>query len=90
MSHAELEDLAREFDPKIRGWVNYYGKYYPTALRRTFRCLNMRLVRWTQNKYKRYRAKMGQAARSGCVAMRGGTVVCLPIGRLGSCRKAMG
>jgi RNA-directed DNA polymerase len=64
MSHAELEDLARAFNPKIRGWVNYYGKYYPTALRRTFRCLNVRLVRWTQNKYKRYRVKMGQAAWS--------------------------
>jgi len=62
MSHAELEDLARAFNAKVRGWVNYYGKYYPTALRRTFRSLNLRLVRWTQNKYKRYRAKMGQAA----------------------------
>lgn len=61
MSHAELEDLARAFEPKIRGWVNYYGKYYPKALRRIFRCLNLRLVRWTQNKYKRYREMMGQA-----------------------------
>jgi RNA-directed DNA polymerase len=61
MSHAELEDLARAFNPKIRGWVSYYGKFRPIALGRTLRCLNLRLVRWTQNKYKRYRRKMGQA-----------------------------
>lgn len=64
MSHAGLEDLARMFNAKIRGWVNYYGKYYPTALRRAFRCLNQRLIRWTQNKYKRYRTTMGRAAWS--------------------------
>ena len=62
MSHAELEDLARVFNPKIRGWVNYYGKYSPGTLWRALRCLNRRLVRWLQNKYKRYRTKTGQAA----------------------------
>ena len=52
MGHLELGDLARMFNAKIRGWVNYYGRYYPTALWRTFQGLNRRLVRWVRGKYK--------------------------------------
>lgn len=54
MGHLELDDLSRMFNAKIRGWVNYYGRYYPTALWRTFQGLNRRLVRWVRGKYKRY------------------------------------
>ena len=63
MTHKELIDLSRRFNAKIRGWVNYYGRYYPTTLRRAFRALNRRLVRWTRGKYKRFRAKSRQATR---------------------------
>lgn len=55
MSDQELTDLSRMFNPSIRGWVNYYGRYSRTALRRAFRPLNRRLVRWAQKKYKRLR-----------------------------------
>jgi len=60
MSDRDLSDLARMFNAKIRGWVNYYGRYYPSALRRTFRPLNRRLVRWAQRKYKRFRIHPGR------------------------------
>ena len=40
--HLELDDLARMFNVKIRGWINYHGRYYPTALWRTFQGLNRR------------------------------------------------
>jgi RNA-directed DNA polymerase len=62
-SQWELEDLSRMFNPIIRGWVHYYGRYYPTALRRAFRCLNQRLVRWARGKHKRFRNKPAQAAQ---------------------------
>jgi group II intron reverse transcriptase/maturase len=29
-----LEDLARECNSIIRGWIYYYGRYYPSAMRR--------------------------------------------------------
>ena len=32
----ELHDLSRSYNAIIRGWVNYYGKYYKTALYPTF------------------------------------------------------
>jgi RNA-directed DNA polymerase len=60
ISDKELEDLSREFNPKIRGWITYFGRYYPTALRRVFRHLNRRLVRWAQRKYKRFRTHQGR------------------------------
>jgi RNA-directed DNA polymerase len=31
-----LDDLARMFNAHIRGWINYYGRFYPSALYRTW------------------------------------------------------
>ena len=50
-----LEDLARMFNPIIQGWINYYGRYYKSALYPTLRELDRRLVRWATRKYKRLR-----------------------------------
>ena len=88
-SQRELEDLSRLFNPIIHGWVNYYGRYYPTALRRAFRCLNQRLVRWARGKYKRYRASSRQAAQwLGRLARN--SRPCLRTGHSESCRKGDG
>jgi RNA-directed DNA polymerase len=56
----ELAELARMFNPAIRGWLTYYGRYYPSALCRAMEPLNRRLVRWAQQKYKRLRRHKGQ------------------------------
>jgi RNA-directed DNA polymerase len=61
MSDKELTDLSRMFNPSIRGWVNYYGRYSKTALRRAFGPLNRRLVRWAQRKYQRLRRHQNQS-----------------------------
>ena len=50
-----IDDLARMFNPIIRGWLTYYGRYYPSALYPTFRYLDRLLARWAQAKYKRLR-----------------------------------
>jgi RNA-directed DNA polymerase len=62
-NHLELHDLSRMFNPIIRGWISYYGRYYPTALRRAFAGFNRRLVRWTRRKYRRFRDHQRQATR---------------------------
>jgi RNA-directed DNA polymerase len=50
-----LDDLARMFNPVVRGWLNYYGSYYRSALHPIFRHLDDHLTRWVKEKYKRLR-----------------------------------
>jgi RNA-directed DNA polymerase len=61
-SDKSLRDLAYMFNPIVRGWVNYYGRYYPSMLYPTLRNLNRYLVRWARNKYRRLRIH-GRRAR---------------------------
>lgn len=62
-SEKELDDFSRMYDQYVRGWVNYYGRYYPTALHRAFACINRRLVQWAMKKYKRLRGRPRKAAQ---------------------------
>ncbi len=48
-----LEDLSRMFNPVRRGWMNYYGCFYKSALYPTLRHMNRALVHWVRRKYKR-------------------------------------
>ncbi len=56
-----LEDLARECNSIIRGWIYYYGRYYPSAMRRILEHINWRLVRWATCKYKKLRGRQRKA-----------------------------
>lgn len=49
-----LEDLSRMFNPVLRGWFNYYGRFYPSAMRRVWRNFNSYLMQWVRRKYKRF------------------------------------
>lgn len=53
-----IEDIANELNPKLRGWINYYGKFRRSALRPCFHRLNVRLLKWVRFKYKKYRYKI--------------------------------
>jgi group II intron reverse transcriptase/maturase len=50
-----LEDLAREINPIVRGWMQYYGAFYRSALYPLLQRINAYLVRWLRKKYKRLR-----------------------------------
>jgi group II intron reverse transcriptase/maturase len=56
-----LQELARFCNPQVRGWINYYGRFYRSALYPVFRGIDSYLVRWVQGKYKSYRRKPAQA-----------------------------
>jgi RNA-directed DNA polymerase len=56
-----LKELAREINAVVRGWISYYGRYYPSALVRSLNRINDYLVRWIVQKYKRYRGKWKRA-----------------------------
>jgi len=60
-SDKSLEDLSRMLSPKVRGWINYYGSFYKSALYPTLRHLNSILVRWAMRKFKRLRHHLTNA-----------------------------
>lgn len=49
----ELIDISRMYNPIIRGWINYYGRYYKSALYPVLKHLNRALVHWARRKYKK-------------------------------------
>ena len=51
----QIEDIASEINPVIRGWINYYGKFYKTKLKSFMREINLRLVKWARSKYLKVR-----------------------------------
>jgi RNA-directed DNA polymerase len=48
-----LAEIAREINTIVRGWVNYYGRFYPSWLARSLKNIDGYLVRWAMRKYKR-------------------------------------
>ena len=62
LSDKGLLDLSRMFNPIIRGWINYYGRFYRSALYPLFDQLNRSLKRWAMRKYKRLRGRQRRAA----------------------------
>lgn len=56
-NNQSLEDLARLVDPSVRGWMNYYGRFYRSKCVQTLRHLNEALAAWARRKYKRFRRR---------------------------------
>ena len=50
-----ISDLARKLNPIVRGWLQYYGAYYRSALYPFLQRINAYLVRYLRKKYKRLR-----------------------------------
>jgi RNA-directed DNA polymerase len=60
-SDKQIEDLSRMFNPVIRGWLQYYGRYYRSALYPPMRQLDCSLARWAYRKYKKLRGHLRRA-----------------------------
>ena len=52
----EFTDLTRWMNPIVRGWIQYYGAFYKSALYRPLLRINAYLMRWIRKKYIRLRA----------------------------------
>lgn len=53
----DLADVARTINPIVRGWMQYYGAFYRSALYPLLSRINAYLMRWIRRKYKRFRSK---------------------------------
>lgn len=58
---ASIGELASRYNPILRGWLNYYGRFYQSALRRVFNRFEAALVRWARRKYKKLARHPGRS-----------------------------
>jgi RNA-directed DNA polymerase len=63
MTNQSITDIAQKYNPIIRGWLNYYGKYSKKELARVLEHINLHLSFWVRRKYKRYKWKPMEACR---------------------------
>jgi len=61
MTDKSIKDLACIFNPVVRGWINYYGRFYKSALYPILNQLNGALQRWAIRKYKKLRRRRRKA-----------------------------
>ena len=60
-SGATLDDLARQINPVVRGWIAYYGRYHRSAFYAVLGYLDRTLARWAARKYKRHKRRVRRA-----------------------------
>jgi group II intron reverse transcriptase/maturase len=48
----EVDQIALKLESKLRGWINYFGRYSKRELRHAIRQVDKCLVKWIQAKYK--------------------------------------
>jgi hypothetical protein len=53
--NATFAELAKAINPIVAGWMQYYGRFYRSALYPLLVRINTYLVRWIRKKYKRLR-----------------------------------
>jgi RNA-directed DNA polymerase len=60
-SGTPLTEIAREINSPVHGWVNYYGRFYPSTLAKSLQNIDEDLVRWAMRKYKRLKGRRMRA-----------------------------
>ena len=53
-NNQRLEDLANFTNPVVRGWLNYYGRFYRSKCIQVLRHFNEALGQWARRKFKRF------------------------------------
>jgi len=56
-----IEQIAEWYNPKIRGWYNYFGKFYPARMASLWKYFNKALILWAKSKYKNIRTSTRKA-----------------------------
>ena len=63
-----FSELARWVNPIVRGWMQYYGAFYRSALYPLLTRINAYLMRWVRKKYRRFQGR--RAVPAGVAAGR--------------------
>jgi len=62
-TNRSIEEIAEFFNAKIRGWINYYGKFRKHKLNSLFRVLENRIIEWVRRRYKHLRNSYIKASK---------------------------
>lgn len=62
----KIDIIAEMINPLVRGWMNYFGKFNPSAIRGTLQCIERKLVKWAMCKYKNFRGRRRRAEKWLC------------------------
>lgn len=54
-THEALNEISKQVNPQIRGWLNYYGAFYQSALDLLREHLDLHIMHWGKRKYERLR-----------------------------------
>lgn len=57
LSVLSIVALSKRLNPQIRGWLNYYGAFYPSALQGIREAIECRLTKWVKGKYPQKRSR---------------------------------
>ena len=57
-SNRTLDDIAEIVNPVLQGWWNYYGSFYPSAMRDIYHDFDRKLMLWVRRKYRSMRGKL--------------------------------
>ena len=53
--------LSKRLNPQVRGWFNYYGKFYPSAMKGIGKVIDFHLGKWVRWKFPKRCAHHGRA-----------------------------
>lgn len=57
-----ISELSQLYNPKLRGWLMYYGAFRRDALWSIFKMFHRALTKWVKNKYRRFKKSRRKAA----------------------------
>ena len=58
----EISEISRIYNPILRGWMTYYGRYNPAGMYPVFKHFNNTLRSWAMRKYKPLRRRKTRAS----------------------------
>ena len=62
-THLSMAEIARQLNPLLRGWFEYYGRYARWALYPLVRYVNQTLLAWAMRKFKSFAGHKIRASR---------------------------
>lgn len=58
-----INEIAAEINPTLLGWLNYYGRFYPSQLQGLCWYVDQRLARWAKLKFKKLKKSRAKSWR---------------------------